>query len=196
MFQQAPSDIGAPPRGHAPQSARNNTDGASRLASRHTAPTVLFVLCLAPTLCLALPEDSTKPIHITGQQAELDRSAQTLVYSGEVRIDQGTLRVHAERMEVEYEADQVVRIIATGSPARYQQMLEGNAGLVLANASRITYHTQAEAVDLAGDAQLVQRGSELKGEFIRYDIVAGKVDAQTDTEDAVRMTLQPARRSR
>ncbi len=148
---------------------------------------------LLPRLALSLSEDADKPIHITGRSAEMDRTARTLVYHGNVRIDQGTLRVIADTMVVEYEQQQVVRIIATGTPARYQQQLEGDQGQVHANASQIVYHTQTEALDLLGKAQLLQRGSELKGDVIRYDIVAGKVDAHADNERPVRMILQPTR---
>jgi lipopolysaccharide export system protein LptA len=157
---------------------------------------VLWSLLLAPLPALPLKEDANKPIHIIGRTAEMDRAAQTLVYRGDVRIDQGSLRVVADTMVVEYEADQVVRITATGSPARYQQQLEGDQGHVHANAKQIVYHTQTEALDLQGQAQLLQRGSELKGEVIRYDIVAGKVDARAEGSGPVRMILQPARQPR
>ncbi len=154
---------------------------------------LLAGLLSIPPTALSLSEDANKPIHITGRSAEMDRNAQTLVYHGNVRIDQGTLRVVADTMVVEYEKEQVVRIIATGSPARYQQQLEGDQGHVHANASQIVYHTQTEALDLRGKAQLLQRGSELKGDVIRYDIVAGKVDAHADDARPVRMILQPVR---
>jgi len=156
-------------------------------------PVLLLALLLLPLTALSLSEDANKPIHITGRSAEMDRNAQTLVYHGNVRIDQGTLRVVADTMVVEYEKEQVVRIIATGTPARYQQQLEGDQGHVHANASQIVYHTQTEALDLRGQAQLLQRGSELKGDVIRYDIVAGKVDAHADDTRPVRMILQPVR---
>lgn len=145
---------------------------------------------------LALSEDADKPIHIIGKTAEMDREAKTLVYRGNVRIDQGSLRVVADQMVVEYEADRVVRITATGAPARYQQQLEGNQGHVHANAREIVYHTQSEALDLKGKAHLLQRGNELKGDVIRYDIVAGKVDARAASTGPVRMILQPARQPR
>lgn len=163
---------------------------------RHRPHFVFLAGCLAAPLGHALSEDADKPIHIIGKTAEMDRAAQTLVYRGNVRIDQGTLRVVADTMVVEYEADQVVRITATGSPARYQQQLEGTQGHVHANAREIVYHTQTEALDLNGKAHLLQRGSELKGENIRYDIVAGKVDARAASTGPVRMILQPARQPR
>lgn len=170
---------------------------------RGRPPLVAVARALAPAViaglsgqALALPEDADKPIHIIGKTAEMDREAKTLVYRGNVRIDQGTLRVVADLMVVEYEADRVVRITATGAPARYQQQLEGNQGHVHANAREIVYHTQTEALDLKGKAHLLQRGNELKGDVIRYDIVAGTVDARAASTGPVRMILQPARQPR
>ena len=151
------------------------------------------LLTLLPTVSVGLPDDADKPIHITGASAQIDQRSQTLVYKGNVRIDQGTLRVVADTMVVEYRNERVVRIVASGRPARYQQELQSNQGHVHANARTIVYHTQEEALDLEGNAQLVQRGSELTGERIRYDIIAGKVDATANEKGPVRMVLQPAR---
>ena len=153
------------------------------------------LLALAPATTMALQDDADKPIHITGNTAQIDQGRQTLVYKGDVRIDQGTLRVVADEMTVEYENERVVKIVARGQPARYQQQLAENQGHVHANAAIIVYHTQIEALDLQGGARLLQHGSELTGEHIRYDIVAGKVDAEASHKGPVRMILQPARQS-
>ncbi len=152
-------------------------------------PVLLFFAPMAQ----ALQDDADKPIHITGKTAQIDQVKQTLVYRGDVRIDQGTLRVVADEMTVEYENERVVKIVARGTPARYQQQLAENQGHVRANANVIVYHTQAEALDLEGSARLLQHGNELTGERIRYDIVQGKVDAQATGNGPVRMILQPAR---
>ncbi len=152
----------------------------------------MLLLC-SSTGVHALQDDAEKPIHITGNAAQIDQMRQTLVYRGNVRIDQGSLRVVADEMTVEYENERVVKIVARGQPARYQQALAADQGHVRANASVIVYHTQDEALDLQGDARLLQHGNELTGEHIRYDIVQGKVDAKADDEGPVRMILQPAR---
>ena len=84
-------------------------------------------------------------------------------------------------------------VYVCGFGARYQQQLAENQGHVRANAQTIVYHTQTEALDLEGAARLLQHGSELTGERIRYDIVQGKVDAEATNKGPVRMILQPAR---
>jgi lipopolysaccharide export system protein LptA len=152
-------------------------------------------LALLPGLGRALPEDADQPIHIRADRAQVDRNAQTIVYRGSVQVDQGTLQVRADEMIIEYQDQKVVRITALGEPARYQQELEQEQGQVRADARRIVYHIQQEQLRLEGDAFLTQGGNEIFGDLIRYDIVAGRVDAEAGEEGPVRVTVQPAGRS-
>ncbi len=112
-----------------------------------------------------------------------------------MRVEQGTLRVNAERMVVDYDEGKVVRITATGTPARYRQKLEDEAGQVEADASTIVYHTQDARIDLKGNAHLEQRGNSLQGDLILYDIVAGRVAAGAPDQGPVQTTLMPAGRA-
>ncbi len=159
---------------------------------------LLAVLSFAPLTASALKSDADQPIHIEGDDAEIDQSNETIVYTGSVEVVQGTLRVAGERMIVKISGDQVERITTEGSPAHYTQQLEDNQGEVRARAESIIYHTAAERIYLNGSAFLEQHGNQLEGESIRYDIVNGRVDASAgESEGRVRMQLDPrsARRS-
>jgi len=144
---------------------------------------------------MALPEDADQPIHIRADNAEIDQQQGLVIYRGAVRVDQGTLRVTADEMTVEYVEQKVTRITAIGTPAHYQQQIEADKEQVKAHSSTIIYHTQEERLDLKGDAFLTQEGNEITGDLIKYDIVAGKVDAKAENEGPVRMILQPAPRT-
>lgn len=163
-----------------------------------TGATLALVLVLVLVHAMearALPEDADQPIQIEAERAEVDQNAGVVVYTGSVEAQQGTMRVSADQMTIEVEDEKVVRITAQGTPARYQQLLEADKGLVKANASTIVYHTRQEQVDLQGKAFLEQGGNEIAGELIRYDIVAGRVNAQAGDEQPVRVIVQPATRS-
>ena len=150
---------------------------------------------LASAAAWALPDDAEQPIHIRSESAEIERQEGRIIYLGAVRVEQGTLRVNAERMVVDYDEGKVVRITATGAPARYRQELEDEAGQVEADASTIVYHTQDARIDLKGNAHLEQRGNSLHGDLILYDIVAGRVAAGAPDQGPVQTTLMPARRA-
>ena len=55
--------------------------------------------------------------------AEIDQDQQLVIYRGEVQVDQGSLRVIADEMRVEYRDQKVVKIIATGAPACVSRVL-------------------------------------------------------------------------
>ena len=155
----------------------------------------LLCLTLLSSAAFALPDDADQPIHIRADNAEIDQDQQLVIYRGDVQVDQGTLRVTADEMTVEYRNQKVVRITATGAPAHYQQQLNETKEQVKARSSTIVYHTQDERLDLMGNAFLTQEGNEITGDQIKYDIVAGKVDAQSQSNERVRMVLQPATRT-
>ena len=152
---------------------------------------LLTMLCSAAAL--ALPEDADQPINIQADSGQIDQKQRLATYEGNVRVDQGTLQVFADRMVVEYRDQKVVSITFTGAPARYGQQLERDAGRVTATAEQITYYTRNERLFLNGDALLIQEGNEIRGEEIRYDIVAGRIDAESTVDEPIRMTLQPDR---
>ena len=155
-----------------------------------------LVVSLTPAICMALPDDADKPIHIQSDTSEYDMQDNVAVYRGSVRVDQGTLRVTADEMTVEWEQQnderKVVRIIATGKPAHYHQQIDVDQSVVNADASTIIYNTQEERIDLVGEDNLEQEGNTITGDRIVYDIVAGKVDATAEGDGRVRMELQPA----
>lgn len=152
----------------------------------------VWVAMLGSASALALRSDADQPIHIEGDDAVIDQEQETIVYTGSVEVIQGTLRVKGDRLVVKVNGDQVERITTLGSPAYYQQDLEDDQGQVKAHADSIIYHTAEERVYLNGSAELEQKGNQLKGESIRYDIVNGKVDAAAgDQPGRVRMKLDP-----
>jgi lipopolysaccharide export system protein LptA len=143
-----------------------------------------------------LASDADQPIHIEGDDAQIDQANETITYIGSVEVVQGTLRVQGDKMVVKISGDQVQQITTVGSPARYRQQLEDDKGEVNAHADSIIYHTAQERVYLNGSATLAQQGNELQGESIRYDIVKGKVDASAgENSGRVKMTVQPATRA-
>ena len=152
-------------------------------------------LLIAAAAAVALPGDADQPIHVEARQAEIDQQKRQFIYTGEVTVNQGTLSVTADRMVVEYEQrdnkQTITRITATGNPAVYSQQLEEDEGRVQANARKIVYHAKDEKIDLEGDARLTQQGNEMTGEIIKYDVVAGRVDASSGDNGRTSMILNP-----
>lgn len=143
----------------------------------------------------ALPEDADAPIVVRADDGEFDQKNNQATYRGNVQVDQGTMRVTAERMVIHRKDKKVTRITFFGddaSPARYKQQLSLTEGEVNAHADTITYYTQRELLDLEGRAFLTQEGNEITGNTIKYDIVAGKVNAASKPNSGpIKMVIMP-----
>ena len=155
--------------------------------------TALLMLLWAPAIGFAVPVvDAEQPMHIRAQAAEFDHWNGRAVYLGEVEVRQGTLQVTGERMTVHYLDARLVRVTASGEPARYQQGSAPAGSLVRASASLITYHPGEARIELAGEARLAQAKNDVAGEIIHYDIASGIVDAAATGQEPVRVILRPA----
>ena len=143
----------------------------------------------------ALTDDADQPIQIHSDELVYEEKASRATYKGDVQVNQGSLKINAEMVTIEFEDDKVVRLIANGSPAYYSQKLKSDQENMQADARKIVYHTRDEKVDLEGDAHLTQEGNDFRGELIEYDIRAGRVDAASTEPERIKMTLQPKRSS-
>lgn len=177
---------------------RNHFLPASPTQTRAGLCTVLLIslLCAISSASVwALPEDADAPIVVRADDGEFDQKNNQATYRGNVQVDQGTMRVTAERMVIHRKDKKVTRITFFGddtSPARYKQQLNLEEGEVNAHADTITYYTQRELLDLEGRAFLTQEGNEITGNTIKYDIVAGKVNAASKPNSGpIKMVIMP-----
>ena len=153
----------------------------------------------------ALPEDSEQPIHFRADNVEgdlvggsiapadnasPDAPTKRVIATGSVQIDQGSMRLEADRVVFERVGDRITLINAEGDPARYRQQIEPGADFVEAHATTILYRPEDEQIELIGRAWLSRGGDEFRGESIKYDMRQGKVSASGET-DGVEMILQP-----
>ena len=143
----------------------------------------------------ALPEDATEELHLQADSVEGTMTERTIA-TGAVRMDQGTLRVEAETMAIDWAQGDIVRITAHGDRAHLQQRLRPNEPLVKADADVIVYHRDDERIELQGNAYLNQLDNEFRGEKILYDIRTGVVDADSGEQtDRVEIIWKPKAQS-
>ena len=122
--------------------------------------------------------------------ASSDSATKRVVATGSVQIDQGSMRLEADRVVFERVGDRITLISAEGDPARYRQQFEPGAAFVEARATSIIYRPEDDQIELSGRAWLSRGSDEFRGEVIRYDLRQGKVEAFGE-KDGVEMILQP-----
>jgi lipopolysaccharide export system protein LptA len=118
----------------------------------------------------ALPSDSSQPIRIQADSAELDDKKGVAVYRGGVIITQGSMKVTGDTVTITQNAQGEVDVFTSvGRPAYYEQRPSPEKDLVKAYGLTIQYFTTNERVVLIDQAKVIQEGNTFEGEKIVYD---------------------------
>ena len=164
------------------------------------------ILCLAALACIATPlaaqsDDASQPIRIQANSATLDDRKNTAVYTGNVIITQGSMRLTGSRVTLTLDsAGEVQQLVSNGSPATFRQTPAGGKQ-VDARALTIEYHADTERVILIQDAFLEQAGNTFQGQRVNYDIPrqvgdAGRATAEDgESAERIEIVIQPRKRT-
>jgi lipopolysaccharide export system protein LptA len=160
---------------------------------------------IVSSLLLGLPaqasaeRDFDQPIQVEADQEELDLRANRLMFRDNVVVRQGSLKITADRLEVESttgEAGESEVFIATGSPATYQQNVDADL-TVNAQANEIRYDARTRVLTLSGNARMSQSGNQVSANQITYYVDEQRVTAERDetSEERVTTIFQPRERT-
>ncbi len=122
------------------------------------------------------------PVEVTAENLDVDQNDGTAVFTGNVVIGQGQMRLSAPRVLVVYLEDRsgIARLEATGGVTLV-------SGEDAAEAAEADYNVETGMIDMAGDVLLVQRGTTLTADRMAVDTVAGTARMT----GGVRTVLQP-----
>lgn len=155
---------------------------------------------IASLLCCAvtgwtLPEDSKQPINIqsdSASQVSLESGEKT-EYFGNVEITQGSLKINGEHIVIHSQDRRVTSIIATGTPAQFEQQSDPAKAPIKAEANTLNYKLSNDTVILTENAYIEQDGTTVSGNKIEYNISSEQVKASGDkaNDSRVKMVLIP-----
>lgn len=113
-------------------------------------------------------QDSNLPVEVTADNLAVNQNDNTAVFTGNVQIGQGQMRLSAPRVLVVYLQDQ------SGIDS-----LEATGGVILvsgedaAEAARADYNITTGLIEMQGDVLLVQGASAITGDKMFVDTKAG-----------------------
>lgn len=138
-----------------------------------------ILLCAAALPAAALTTDRDQPIEVNADRFNGDEVKQTAVYSGNVIVTQGSMRITGERLELRLTPKGYRQAEVTGK-AHFRQQRDPKGAVgpdewVHAEASNILYDEEEDKITLTGAAKLsrVVSGVEkdiTRGEKIVYDM--------------------------
>lgn len=158
--------------------------------------------CLVATLLVtgmaqAASRDEDEPIRINARSVEADDKTGTVVYSGNVKVEQGRLSIQADRVEIKMRKSKTELVRATGKPAKLRQRAEGDAGETQAEADRVDYHVSLRKVDLTGHVSLRRGEDVFTADALHYDLDSKSLKATGDDKGAGRVhaVIQPKKQA-
>jgi len=129
-----------------------------------------------------MQRDRDRPVEVSSDSLSVNQSDNSAVFTGEVVIAQGAMRLSAPRVRVVYLADR------SGIEA-----LEATGGVTLvsgedaAEAENADYSVNTGIIELRGDVLLVSDGTTITGDTVRIDTAAGAAQVS----GRVKTVLQP-----
>ncbi|MCH8536496.1 MAG: lipopolysaccharide transport periplasmic protein LptA [Alkalimonas sp.] len=154
----------------------------------------LATALLISATTLATQPDFQQPLSIDSDTSFGDIQTSTLIYEHNVIVQQGSLKILADRLEIDGSAGEGAEIfIATGTPATYSQMME-DGSLVEAKANEIRFERADRVLTMTGDAELKQRGSLVRATLVRYNIETQQLNAERGEDESgrVRTVFEPS----
>jgi len=130
------------------------------------------------------------PITIEADEATLQEQDGASIYRGHVTLIQGGLRFDADEVRVESVNGKLSRMVASGSPVKYQQNKPGQKSIA-AEAKTIEYLASSARAIFRGDAKLIQGVNSFSGDKIEYDTLTDTVKAGSREKERVKIVIQP-----
>ena len=160
---------------------------------RFFTPIFSGMLLLMSGMAHSLPSDKDAPVNIEADSGEIDQATGTTIYQGDVVITQGSMKLEAHKVIVEYRDKKPHQLTATGAPARFKQKPDETKEWVHGRGNKIEYLIDSEELILTDNAELKQGDDSFSSDRIVYDRVKSKLTAGAAAKGSqrVRVTIQP-----
>lgn len=153
------------------------------------AATALF----ATVSSYALPSDRQQNIELSADKATYNEKSGVMTYSGNVLIQQGTMKLQAQNIVAQLNADkQIQTITAKGNPATFQQQISAQKGLAKGQGQTLVYNAESGIITLTGNALLTQDGASIRGNALRYSMNAGDIEVSGNKDRRVHLVIPPS----
>jgi lipopolysaccharide export system protein LptA len=123
--------------------------------------------------------DRDKPINFSAEQpAEVNFEKRVGTLRGNVVITQGTLTIHADRIDFKQNTDNSLSATAYGNPVSFRQKKDDSDEYSEGYAQRAVYDGQTQTLELFDNALLKQGKDEIRSNYVSYNSASGLFKAE------------------
>lgn len=137
--------------------------------------------------------ESKDPINIEADNAKIIEKEGKSVYSGNVVLLQGNIRMTADTVIVQSSNGKLTQIIAHGKPVTYYKKNQPEGDDISGEANLLEYHATENRILLLDNARLSQGRTAFSGNRIEYNTVTDIVTAEVSKtgKERVQVIIQP-----
>ena len=146
---------------------------------------------------LATPLNSGEPIQITSDTLEANNRDRTFLFTGHVKVVQGTTEMTSDRLKVWYESDKSASAETTGGASRIRDIeADGNVVIVFdgrtARSDKARYSAATETLTLLGDnATIVDGKNTIRGAKITLYRTEDRITVEGSSKGRVEAVIFP-----
>ncbi|VAW65430.1 hypothetical protein MNBD_GAMMA11-2358 [hydrothermal vent metagenome] len=175
-------------------------------ASRLCLPAwLLFSALLSVHLSAwAKTADNDSPVHIEADQMEMREKDDISIYTGDVRITKGSIKITGDRVVIQNKNGVLYNIKIDGRPATFYQ-LNDLGETITAQSHKMDYKAENGTLELKTKAVLEKNKNRFSSEHIIYDTLNDIVKAGTEQPvgsqngsqppPRVKITIHPEKKS-
>lgn len=131
---------------------------------------------LLPIYTWALSSDIEQAVNIESDTAEFNQELGTANYQGSVIVQQGSLSINAQDLNITAPNNELQTIVSKGNPTTFQQTMD-DGKQANGKASAMTYHVTQKKITLNGDAELKIGQDVISSNYIEYFVENGELRA-------------------
>lgn len=140
---------------------------------------------LGSTASIALSTDKDQDIEIESNSAYLDDTKNVSIYTGNVIVIQGSMRITGDKMTIYYtDTNELDKIIVEGKPATFRQLPDNSTVHDEAEALVMEYYESRNLIVLNDKARVKQGDRRLIADHVEYDTTLSQVRANSNESAA------------
>ncbi|HED32612.1 MAG TPA: lipopolysaccharide transport periplasmic protein LptA [Gammaproteobacteria bacterium] len=156
---------------------------------------MLFCTFSLHTHAWARSADNNAPVHIEADQMEMREKEDISIYTGDVKITKGSIKITGDRIYIQNKNGALHSIKIDGSPATFYQLNDLNEA-ISAQSHKMEYLANEGKLELKKNAVLEKNKNRFSSEHIVYDTLkdvvrAGQADAGSSQNGSPNNTQPP-----
>jgi len=160
------------------------------------AALIFVLLLLVSNLGVALESDKQADFILEGDNFKnlpaVKSGLTQIKYWGNVYIQQGTLKIHADQAVIFNGKNGISKVILTGSPVTMEQFIDVEFGKIDVKAKKIEYQIKDDMLLMTGDVLINSKvQGEMSGEKISMNLKTNEIKGVKSENKRVRLVIKP-----